>query len=230
MSVIRFTTVLSVPALVCSALIGSALIASAASAAPVASRTPEQIVCDLTGDCGGKAEIDQAQRIERPDEAPFSFTRTDTATQPSTKASMTSPNKIALAASAPMPRRTTNAPLVRDRAAQSGNYDMRINFNLGSAELTEQAKTEAQAFAMALKAPATSGKRYIVEGHTDATGARDENLKLSQERAESVASYLQSLGVERERLEARGFGPDRPLPGRSPRAAVNRRVQFNSVG
>ncbi len=229
MSMIRVVAVLSKPALLGGALIGSALIAAPAAAAPMASRTPEQIVCDLTGDCGGKGEIDKAQQLERPDEAPFSFTRQDAAAAPVTKSSMTTPNKVAYA-TVPGSRKTVRAPMVRDRAAITGNYDMRINFELGSADLTEQAKAEAQAFAMALKSPATSGKRFIVEGHTDATGPREENLKLSQARAESVATYLQALGVESDRLEARGFGPDRPLPGRSPRAAVNRRVQFNTVG
>lgn len=207
------------------ALSTAALLGGAAHAAPVASRTPEQIVCDLAGDCGGKVEIDPAQRLDRPAEAPFSFTRPDAVTAaPAPKVAVTTPRTTRPAPVA------TRAPMVRDTRAKAGSYDMRITFELGSAELTEQAKAEAQAFAMALKAPATSGKRYLVEGHTDAIGDRESNMKLSQARAESVAAYLQSLGVERERLEAKGFGPDRPLPGRSARAATNRRVQFVSVG
>ena len=39
------------------------------------------------------------------------------------------------------------------------------------------------------------------------------NVALSQRRAQSVADFLASTGVERDRLAVRGYGPDRPLPG-----------------
>jgi len=73
--------------------------------------------------------------------------------------------------------------------------------------------------------------RILVEGHTDARGRREYNLELSQSRAEAVVEYLVTRGdVDRGRLEARGYGPDRPLvEGASTAAehAQNRRVEFN---
>ncbi len=75
--------------------------------------------------------------------------------------------------------------------------------------------------------------RVRVEGHTDARGRREYNLRLSQQRAEAVVDFLvRRGGVARERLEARGFGPDRPIvPNASTREehAQNRRVEFNIV-
>lgn len=71
-------------------------------------------------------------------------------------------------------------------------------------------------------------KRIRVEGHTDSVGNDVLNLKLSQARAESVAAYLRSHGVQAGRLDAAGFGEMRPIdtndtdPGR----ARNRRVEF----
>ncbi|MDQ3036987.1 MAG: OmpA family protein [Myxococcota bacterium] len=76
-------------------------------------------------------------------------------------------------------------------------------------------------------------ERVIVEGHTDARGRRDRNIALSQRRAESVVRFLVAEGVAAERLEARGFGPDRPqVPdARTPAEhARNRRVEFNIRG
>ena len=67
-----------------------------------------------------------------------------------------------------------------------------------------------------------------VEGHTDDRGGASYNLLLSQARATSVADYLVSRGVARERLVARGFGPTRPVGsnGTPEGRAANRRVAF----
>ena len=68
-----------------------------------------------------------------------------------------------------------------------------------------------------------------IDGHTDSTGAADFNRKLSQQRAESVRTYLIGKGVEAKRLVAKGFGPDKPIADNSTDAGreQNRRVEFN---
>jgi outer membrane protein OmpA-like peptidoglycan-associated protein len=73
--------------------------------------------------------------------------------------------------------------------------------------------------------------RLRIEGHTDSRGAADYNRTLSQTRAESVRTYLIARGVESERLDAEGFGEDRPLVrGNSESAwSKNRRVDFMVV-
>jgi len=70
--------------------------------------------------------------------------------------------------------------------------------------------------------------RVRVEGHTDDRGGLDANMRLSQERAQAVVDYLVGQGVEQDRLEPVGYGPQRPLvPGKSERArSQNRRVEF----
>jgi len=50
----------------------------------------------------------------------------------------------------------------------------------------------------------------VVEGHTDDRGSAELNRALSQARAEAVKAYLVGKGVGASRLEAKGFGPDRP--------------------
>jgi len=72
------------------------------------------------------------------------------------------------------------------------------------------------------------GLSIRVEGHTDDRGDPAANRALSQARAEAVADWLAAHGVERARLAAQGFGPDRPLTPNDTAAgrARNRRVDL----
>jgi outer membrane protein OmpA-like peptidoglycan-associated protein len=67
-----------------------------------------------------------------------------------------------------------------------------------------------------------------IEGHTDNRGAAEINKKLSQSRSDSVRTWLVGHGVEGERIEARGYGLERPIEDNSTDAgrAANRRVEF----
>ena len=71
--------------------------------------------------------------------------------------------------------------------------------------------------------------RVAVDGHTDDVGRETDNLALSRRRAISVVRWLIDHGVDERRLEARGFGPRRPLAENSdePSRARNRRVEFH---
>jgi outer membrane protein OmpA-like peptidoglycan-associated protein len=72
-------------------------------------------------------------------------------------------------------------------------------------------------------------KKIRIEGHTDSQGKAEHNRKLSQDRAESVRTFLVNRGVKPERLEAQGFGPDRPVSDNktSKGREANRRVEFH---
>ena len=74
----------------------------------------------------------------------------------------------------------------------------------------------------------TEVDRMIIEGHTDNRGNAEANRKLSLARAEAVKTYLSSKGVQASRLEAKGFGPDRPIESNQTEKgrAANRRVEF----
>lgn len=54
-------------------------------------------------------------------------------------------------------------------------------------------------------------KKICLEARTDTVGSAAENLRLSQRRAEWVASYLVNAGVDRERLVVRNFGMANPI-------------------
>ncbi len=71
------------------------------------------------------------------------------------------------------------------------------------------------------------GAKFKVEGHTDDTGSRAANLRLSRRRAETVARRLeQDLGLEAGSIATAGFGPDRPVAlNDTPEGrALNRRI------
>lgn len=71
-----------------------------------------------------------------------------------------------------------------------------------------------------------------VEGYTDSTGSFEYNQQLSERRAAAVAQYLMSVGVDRLRLNARGYGERNPIADNNSSAgrAVNRRVEVRIRG
>lgn len=101
-----------------------------------------------------------------------------------------------------------------------------INFDSGSAVISQS----SQQLLSDLGRVARRCDQYAIEiaGHTDDRGDRALNMRLSRDRAQAVVTYLIGQGVAPERLEAVGFGPDRPrAPNRTPAGqAQNRRIEF----
>lgn len=73
--------------------------------------------------------------------------------------------------------------------------------------------------------------RVVVGGHTDSDGSDQYNQTLSQNRANSVSSYLSSQGVAGIRLDAIGFGERQPIAANDSAAGkqANRRVEITLV-
>lgn len=129
--------------------------------------------------------------------------------------------------------RMAGAPARRSYAATprvaptpgAARADLMLTFEYNSAAMTKAAEGRARGFAQALTLPELKDKRFMIEGHTDARGSREVNIDLSRRRAQTVADFLVAQGVERSRVEVKGFGPDEPLPGRPGTAEANRRVE-----
>lgn len=118
------------------------------------------------------------------------------------------------------------AAAVAREAAGPAALSLPVPFAFASAEILPQAKPQLDAIAAGIRMlPAT--QKVVIEGHTDALGSEQYNDELSQRRAQSVRRYLVAThGIESARLQAVGLGEHNPLPGRSPQAGENRRVQF----
>jgi len=99
------------------------------------------------------------------------------------------------------------------RLTGDGSIVMRVyglSFGVGSSQL-QAGQSELLAKVTDAIALFPTGK-VRVEGHTDDTGSRETNLRLSQERASAVAHVLETkLSWAGETIATEGFGPDRPI-------------------
>ncbi|MEO1064175.1 MAG: OmpA family protein [Actinomycetota bacterium] len=76
------------------------------------------------------------------------------------------------------------------------------------------------------------GAAVRIEGHTDSQGDADENLALSQDRAQAVLDALVLRGVDPSLLEAQGFGETIPIADNTTPEGrqANRRIEFTLLG
>jgi peptidoglycan-associated lipoprotein len=103
--------------------------------------------------------------------------------------------------------------------------DDSMKFPVDQATLSPEAQARLDAFVEKLK---TENKNVYVEvqGHTDASGPKDHNYKLGEERAEAVRRYLNQKGVALNRIGTISYGPDSPAADNQSREGrqENRRV------
>jgi len=110
------------------------------------------------------------------------------------------------------------------------SIDLDVYFNFDSYDIAAQAVPTLVELGTALISPELKGHRFLVTGHTDGKGDGDYNLKLSQERAESVKIYLAStFGVPAEDLIAVGYGEEQLKLPDDPEAGENRRVTIIAI-
>jgi outer membrane protein OmpA-like peptidoglycan-associated protein len=104
-----------------------------------------------------------------------------------------------------------------------------VEFDIGKASIKGSANTNAILQCLAdFMANNKMVTKFRVEGHTDNAGDATANLKLSQDRADAILAWLTAHTTELNRLEAKGWGPNKPIaPNDSPdHMAMNRRVEF----
>ena len=109
------------------------------------------------------------------------------------------------------------------------NMPSSITFALNSADLNAQFYNALNGVTMVLK---EYNKTVIeVAGHTDSSGSDQYNMQLSERRAQSVASYLSSQGVQSSRLMTVGAGETRPVASNDTEQgrSANRRVEMTIV-
>ena len=104
----------------------------------------------------------------------------------------------------------------------------KVLFDFNKATLKPEARSQLEKVLQVLKDQ--PGAQVDIAGHTDNIGSDAYNMKLSQRRAESVATYLEQNGVPRQTIRTEAHGKRQPLPGVSQATAEgraqNRRVEI----
>lgn len=106
-----------------------------------------------------------------------------------------------------------------------------IEFDFDSARIKPKSYRAIGLMADALYHPALYGYCFLIVGHTDATGRREYNLRLSERRALAIQAALANpFGLSPRRVDEVGLGEEQLLDPRHPKAAANRRVQLINIG
>lgn len=107
------------------------------------------------------------------------------------------------------------------------SLDGSVLFLTGKATLLPAAHNSLDRVAQTVNDLGTDSKLKVV-GYTDSRGSDENNQKLSEARAQSVADYLASHGISRDRLEVVGMGEANPVASNDTAEgrANNRRVEI----
>ena len=116
-------------------------------------------------------------------------------------------------------------PLAVDAAVVLRN----IFFDVNKYELKPESTTELDKLVTLLKENPTI--KIEISGHTDNVGQAADNLRLSNNRAESVVKYLVTKRIEKERLSSKGIGAEQPVADNETEAgkAKNRRTELKVI-
>ena len=131
------------------------------------------------------------------------------------------------------PQPITRGFVVKARPEASGAkqmIDLNIPFEFNSSELQPRATEQLKQLRSALRSDALSRDRFLVAGHTDASGSAQHNQVLSMQRAEAVKRYLVDNGVPAQRLQAVGYGAEHLAVADRPEDPSNRRVEIRNLG
>ncbi len=134
--------------------------------------------------------------------------------------------------SAPPPQAAV-APPVRGKVAVTGNkitIDEKIQFAHDQATILAASFGLLNEVVQVIKDNAQI-KKLLIEGHASSDGDKAHNLKLSDERAKAVVTYLVEHGVAKDRLSSKGFGSSDPIADNNTEEGreKNRRVEFTIV-
>jgi outer membrane protein OmpA-like peptidoglycan-associated protein len=102
-----------------------------------------------------------------------------------------------------------------------------VHFESGKSTIKDESTSLLDQVALQILAHPEIHKIRI-EGHTDSMGTEEDNLYLSQDRADAVRRYLIGKQVPEEKLEAKGYGETMPIASNETKRgrAMNRRVEF----
>jgi len=174
--------------------------------------------------CVGDARVSFATPVAAPASAPAVASAAATRFAPPAEALPAVRTEVAAIAPSPTP---VAAPEALKQALDRLLAGKVVEFESASANLTPAGLRLLDDLVPLLAAEPDA--RVEVAGHTDDTGDANVNVRLSQRRAAVTLDHLVSRGIDRGRLEARGYGPARPIAGNDSEEGrrQNRRIEFN---
>ena len=111
-------------------------------------------------------------------------------------------------AQAPAPAPVVAAP---PRVIEKITLNTDVLFAFNRAELTPAGEQKLDE--LAKSAQGSDVEKVVLTGHADRIGTEDYNQKLSEDRAQAVADYLATKGVDRSRLQVEAKGESQPITG-----------------
>jgi OmpA-OmpF porin, OOP family len=122
-------------------------------------------------------------------------------------------------------------PPISRELSKLPHVNLDIQFNPDTPVIRPESYRMIARIADALTNPALMSFTFLVVGHMDATGRRDNNLALSQRRAEAIRDALvNTFKVSSKRVFAVGLGEEQLLDANNPKAAVNQQAQIVTLG
>ncbi|MDW5317351.1 OmpA family protein [Rhizobium sp. PL01] len=117
------------------------------------------------------------------------------------------------------------------RIAKLPQMVVEINFENDSVAIQPKSYRTLGLLADALHHPNLWHYKFLIVGHSSATGDAKHNLELSDQRAAAIKEALgTTFAVDPQRLYAVGVGEHLPIEGTDPDASKNRRVQLINLG
>jgi OOP family OmpA-OmpF porin len=105
---------------------------------------------------------------------------------------------------------------------------LKVEFATDSAQINPRYYDEVNKVGEYMKKNPTT--TAIIEGHTDSSGRSEQNMKLSQSRAESVVNYLvEKSGIDSSRLSAKGYGSTRSIAYNSTPEGRQKNRRINAI-
>jgi outer membrane protein OmpA-like peptidoglycan-associated protein len=188
------------------------------------SATPAPDPASQPGSAAGPAPADPP--MQAPADGGAAPTRPPAATPPKV-ALPTKPSPAAKPAETKQPSLRPDEAVRRAETKDAPSVDLEVFFEYDSAQITPKSVAVLDTLGRALSDARLAEDAFLIAGHTDAKGAADYNLALSQRRAESVRQYLISkFRIDASKLVAKGYASQHLKNAGAPLAAENRRVQI----
>jgi outer membrane protein OmpA-like peptidoglycan-associated protein len=187
-------------------------------------------ICDGTGSVVGEGIEGEAVRPVIDDDRPSS-------TRPKSSITTAAPKRTVVAQRSSLGatgvrqlstgRRAVDSGAVSAPKQVVGDNDLFVTFRRNSAELEAGITGDMRSLAKVVRESLAAGNKRVIQigGYTDATGDEAFNLKLSQDRAETVRKSLIELGVPADAIKAVGYGETKLIEGYAPVHGINRRVE-----